>query len=161
MALTVPRAPAPRGGGLPPRGACAATCTGMPRTSSLLRAPAPDLPPLLAYALCLGPGVFAGCRVPRLGGGPARCYRLHLCGGAWPRPPPRFGGAPARFFPKHFGRTFHARGAARGDSRPAGNFHDDPIAGLQSFRHVQAPPLARPPGCSYRRSSPSSGQPDR
>src|SRR4029453_6936666 len=33
--------------------------------------------------------------------------------------------------------------------------------GLQSFRHVQAPPLARPPGCSYRRSAKSSGQPGR
>ena len=33
--------------------------------------------------------------------------------------------------------------------------------GCQSFRDVQAPPLARPPGCSYRRGAKSSGQPGR
>ena len=41
------------------------------------------------------------------------------------------------------------------------NCHDEPISGLQSFLDVQAPPLARPPDCSYRRSSKSSGQPGR
>src|SRR5262249_21653920 len=46
-------------------------------------------------------------------------------------------------------------------SRHDSNFHDEPISGLQSFRDVQAPPLARPPGCSYRRSAKSSGQPGR
>jgi hypothetical protein len=35
------------------------------------------------------------------------------------------------------------------------------MSGLQSFLDVQAPPLARPPGCSYRRSTGSSGQPGR
>jgi hypothetical protein len=161
MAITVPRAPSPRWGVIPPRVAFAATWTGITRTSSLLRAHAPDLPPLLPYALWLGTGVFAGCRVPLLGGGPSRCYLLNLCGGAWTRTPPRFCGAPARFFPQNLGLTFHARGSARCDSRHAGHCHDEPISGLQSCRDVQAPPLARPPGCSYRRSTKSSGQPGR
>ena len=56
-----------------------AVSAGMIRPSSLLRAHAPDLNPLPAYALWLGPRVFAGCCVPLLGGGPSRCYLPNLC----------------------------------------------------------------------------------
>jgi hypothetical protein len=83
------------------------------RPSSLLRAHAPDLHPLASYARWLGTRVFAGGRVPLLGGGPSRCCLLNLWGGAWPRTPPRFCGAPARFFPQNFGLTLRARGSAR------------------------------------------------
>jgi hypothetical protein len=99
--------------------------------------------------------------MPLLGRGPSRCYLLNLCGGAWTRTPPRFVGAPARFFPTNIGLTSHATSSARWDYHHSSNFSDEPISGLQSFRDVQAPPLARPPGCSYRRSTPSSGQPGR
>jgi hypothetical protein len=36
-----------------------------------------------------------------------------------------------------------------------------PVSRLQSFTHVQAPTLARPPGCSHRRRSRSPGRPGR
>src|SRR4029453_8190997 len=125
-----------------PAGGCVpTTSTGVTRSSSLLRAHAPDLPPLAAYARWLGPPVFAGCRMPLLGEGPSRCYRLNLCGGAWTRTPPRLFSALTRFFPKSFGPTLRARGSARGASRHDGNFHDEPMSGLQSFLDVQAPPL--------------------
>ena len=39
------------------------------------------------------------------------------------------------------------------------NFHRESISGLQSFHYVQAPTLARPPGCTHR--SLSAGRPGR
>jgi len=36
-----------------------------------------------------------------------------------------------------------------------------PISGLQSFTNVQAPTLARPPGCTHRSSLKATGQPGR
>jgi hypothetical protein len=147
--------------GYPAAGRVPTTSAGVPRPSALLRAHVPDLQPLPSYAPWLGPCGCAGCRVPLLGGGPSRCCLLTRCGGAGTRTPPRFCGAPARFFPQHLGLTLRARGAARWNSRHASHFHGEPIAGLQSCRHVQAPPLARPPGCSYRRGAKSSGQPGR
>jgi len=97
----------------PAEGNVNAPSTGVTRPSSLLRAHAPDLPPLTPYALWLGTPVFAGCHVPLLGGGPSRCCLLNLCGGAWTRTPPRFFGALTRFFPKNLGLTIHATGSAR------------------------------------------------
>ena len=145
----------------PAEGCVPPTSTGVTQSSSLLRAHAPDLTPLPAYALGLGPRVFAGCRMPLLGRGPSRCYLPNLCGGAWTRTPPRFYGALARFFPQNFGLTSRATGSARCNFRHDSNCHDEPISGLQSFLYVQALPLARPPDCSYRRGSESSGQPGR
>ena len=37
---------------------------------------------------------------------------------------------------------------------PPCNFYDVPFSGLQPFRYVQAPILARPPGCTYRSGDP-------
>jgi len=161
LALTVPRAPSPRCGVTSPRGVFATTWTGLPQPSSLLRAPAPDLRPLAASARGLGPPVLAGCRLPLLGRGPSRWALPHRCGGAWTRTPPRFCSAPARFFPPHVGLTSPATRSAPWHSRHSRHCSAEPMSGLQSFRPVQAPPLARPPGCSSRRSSKSSGQPGR
>jgi len=41
------------------------------------------------------------------------------------------------------------------------NFNDDLITGRQSFRYVQAPMVASPPGCTHRAGSISHGQPGR
>ena len=112
-ALTGPRAPAPRLEYYPVEGGGPTTSSGVTRSSSLRRAHAPDLTPLTAYALWLGPQVCAGCCVPLLGRGPSRRSLPKLCAGAWTRTPPRFCGAPARFFPKNFGLTLRARGSAR------------------------------------------------
>lgn len=70
-------------------------------------------------------------------------------------------GALTRFFPTNFDLTLHATSSARWPSRHDSNVHDEHISGLQSFDHLQAPPLARPPDCSYRRSTQPSGQPGR
>ena len=53
---------------------------------------------------------------------------------------------------KRFGTRNHRRYS---------NFSDEQISGLQSFRYVQAPTLARPPDCSHRRGSSPSGRPGR
>jgi hypothetical protein len=41
------------------------------------------------------------------------------------------------------------------------NFHRAILSGLQSFNHVQAPQLARPPGCTHRKTSECLGRPGR
>jgi hypothetical protein len=50
------------------------TSASMTRPSSRLRAHAPDLHPLTAYARWLGPGVCAGCRVPPAGPRPCPMF---------------------------------------------------------------------------------------
>jgi len=47
--------------------------------------------------------------------------------------------------------TVHRCGTPR--RSPPCHFHGGRISGLQSFRDVQAPILARPPGCTYRGAS--------
>lgn len=113
MAITVPRTPSPLWSVIPQGVACPATSTGVTRSSSLIRAPAPDLHPLPAYVLWLGPRVLAGCRVPLLGGGPSRSDLPTRCGGGWTGTPPRFCSAHARFFPQDFGLTSPATRSAR------------------------------------------------
>jgi len=52
------------------------------------------------------------------------------------------------------GHRPHPRGDGFGARiYPHGNFGGDPISRLQSFDHLRAPTLARPPGCSHRGST--------
>ena len=53
--------------------------------------------------------------------------------------------------------TVHRFGTHR--RSPQCNFNGGRISGLQSFRYVQAPILARPPGCTYRGSLLAPEQP--
>src|SRR5712692_7579625 len=53
--------------------------------------------------------------------------------------------------------TVHRFGTHR--RSPPCNCNGERIAGLQSFRYVQAPLLARPPGCTYRGGLRAPGQP--
>ena len=53
--------------------------------------------------------------------------------------------------------TVHRFGTHR--RSPQCNFNGGRISGLQSFRYVQAPLLARPPGCTYRGGLLASEQP--
>jgi hypothetical protein len=99
--------------------------------------------------------VFAGCCRPLLEDGPSRCYLLSLCVGARTPTPQRLSGALVRFFPKSFGLTLHQRGSALVVLPPPCNFYDEHISGLQPFLYVQAPTLARPPGCTHRRLTPT------
>ena len=122
---------------------------------SLIPAHAPDLNPLASFGPskgCLVPRISAGCYVPLLGVGPSRRYLHSLCVGAWTLTPWRLFDASTRFFPKNIGLTLDLRGSARSDSRHDTTLVAHAISGLQSFRYVQAPTLARPPSCTDRRT---------
>src|SRR5262249_38962070 len=86
---------------------------------------------------------------PLLVDGSSQRYLHNPCVGAWTRTPPLSPGAFARFFPGDFGPW-----ACPCNATSTGN----PISGLQSFLNVQAPTLARPPGCTHRSGSVSSWQ---
>jgi hypothetical protein len=136
------------------------TSEGTTPPSSLLRTHAPDHDPPIFFGspykmdLCrLSPVPAGKWPFPTLSlqslrrcldpypGTPLRCSRPFLPGELQPQP--RY----ARF------------GAS--SIPPRCNFNDDPFTGRQSFRHVQAPMVASPPGCTYRAGCISRGQPGR
>ena len=98
----------------------------------------------------LGQQVFAGCRRPLLEDGPSRRYLCNPYMVAWTLTPRRFPGAFTRFFPENIGLTLDLRRSAHPDSPCKATLTRHAISGLQSFHNVQAPILARPPGCTYR-----------
>ena len=105
----------------------------------------------------LGRAVCAGCRQSLLGDGPSQRYLCNPCVGAWTHTPPRFLDACAHCFSKKHrphvtGNTFSTR-----SSYPALQFCRAPFSRLQSFDHLQAPTLARPPGCTHRSISSMPG----
>jgi hypothetical protein len=109
----------------------------------------------------LGRRVFAGCHQSLLGDGPSRHYLCNPCVGAWTHTPPCLPGALAHFLPwKH---RPHATGNAFGTrNHPCKAVSAGSVfSGLQSFDYLQAPTLARPPGCSHRNGSKSVGRPGR
>ena len=59
-------------------------------------------------------------------------------------------GANTRFFPEDIGLTLRGRSLARETTPCITTSQGTLISGLQSFTNVQAPQLARPPGCSHR-----------
>jgi hypothetical protein len=125
------------------------TSEGVTPPSSLLRAHAPDQIPLADFVFLIQ-RVFAGCRQSLLGDGPSRRYLRNPCMGAWAPTPGRLPGASTRFFPGSIGLTSESIGSARSVYRRKATSTTNLISGLQSFRYVQAPILARPPGCTYR-----------
>ena len=154
---SVPRAPSPAQGVTLDRGRSRLPSTAITPSSSLLRAHAPVLFPPLASVCSLVRAVLAGCGQPLLGTGLSRRYLCHLSPGAWTLTPPRSPGALTRCFPKDIGLTSESTGSARKRPLPC-NFDREGISGLQSFAHVQAPGLARPPGCAHRQGSMPLGQ---
>jgi hypothetical protein len=146
-----PRAPLPLRGVTPKGAAFTATWKGITLPSSLLRAHAPDQIPPTSFSLWPGWRVYAGCGKPLLGDGPSRRYLCNPCVGAWTPYPAVSSRCNRSFLPgrqrphvrRHtFGTLDHPRNAT------STGFV---ISGLQSFRYVQAPTLARPPGCTHRR----------
>ena len=83
-------------------------------------------------------------------GGPSRRYLCNPCIGSWTLTPRCFFGALARFFPKNIGLTLDLRCSAHPDCPCNATSTRHAFSGLQSFHYVQAPILARPPGCTYR-----------
>lgn len=104
--------------------------------------------------------VLAGCCQSLLGKGPSRRYLCNPCPGAWTHTPGRLSGASIRFFPESSSLATSLQSSAR-PALIASNFRDVIISRRQSFRYVQAPWLASPPGCSYRAGSRRCGQPGR
>jgi len=102
----------PRRGVTSPRAASTAAWTSITRSSSLLRAHAPDPFPPLDLSLSLLPRVFAGCCKPLLGTGPSRHYLCNPCVGAWTPTPRCPSGAQSRFFPENIGLTLGVTGSA-------------------------------------------------
>jgi hypothetical protein len=93
--------------------------------------------------------VLAGCRQSLLGDGPSRRYLCNPYPGAWTPTPWCPAGAHARYFPADDGLTAGLRRSAH-QSPLQCNFNRAFLSGLQSVRDVQAPALARPPGCTHR-----------
>jgi hypothetical protein len=96
-----------------------------------------------------------------LGDGLSRHYLCNPCVGAWTPTPQRPFSAPARFFLKDNGLTLDVRGSARQICPCNATSTENRFSGLQSFRNVQAPALARPPGCTHRYSFKAIGRPGR
>ncbi len=152
------QSPFARDGRYPRRGGLASHLEGryplvVARTGSCARpSPSPRLGSRLVRA------VFAGCRQSLLRDGPSRHYLCDPCVGARTPTPPRSPTAYVRFF-----RQGH-RPHPRGDGFGARNYPHtatsvgNPISRLQSFDHLRAPTLARPPGCSHR-SAQGAGRP--
>lgn len=149
-ARQVPRAPLPTTGvtccGVTSR----ITSEGITPPSSLLRAHAPDHVPPVAFGSPV-PQVFAGCRQSLLTHGPSRHYLCNPCTGAW-TPTPRCSLlAHVRFFQRDNGLTSFDTGSAHQIFPIMQLQLGATISRLQSFRYVQAPVLASPPGCTHRR----------
>jgi hypothetical protein len=136
------------------------TSEGVTPPSSLLRTHAPDpSPPALfgfpySTRLCrLSPVPAGNGSFPTLS-----LQSLHRCLDPYPGMPLW---CPRPFLPREL--QPHPRCTDFGASSipPQCNFNDDLITGRQSFRYVQAPMVASPPGCTYRAGSKSCGQPRR
>ena len=157
----VPRAPLPDAG-VTSIGAMSTCITseGVTPPSSLIRALAPDQIPPVVFGLPYWTGLCRLLPVPagRWSFPTLSLHSVHRCLDPYP-------GMPLwcirPFLPREL--QPHPRCTEFGASNlpPQCNFNDDPFTGRQSFRYVQAPMLASPPGCTYRAGSKSYGQPGR
>jgi len=105
---------------------------------------------LLPISVPLIRQVFAGCCQSQLGDGPSRHYSCNPCAGAWPHTPRCSPAAHAHFFTGNNG--LHASGTRSAHTKHPRNATStgNRFSVLQTFRYVQAPALARPPGCTHR-----------
>ncbi len=127
-----------------------ATSKGITPSSSLIRAHAPDQNPPTDSG-SPRQWVFAGCCQSLLGGGPSRRYLCIPCVGAWTHTPGCHLCAQTRFFQRCNGHRPRCKELGPSNYPRKAASTGCPISRLQSFTHVQAPTLARPPGCSHRR----------
>jgi len=93
--------------------------------------------------------VFAGCCQPLLLAGPSRHYLCNPYVGAWTHTPQCSSVARTHFFTEDTGLT--SRETRSAHRKPLScDFNRERLSGLQSFDHLQAPTLARPPGRTHR-----------
>ena len=138
-----------------------AASVGVTPPSSLIRAHAPDQNPPADFGSTLLRRLLAGCHQSLLGVGPSRRYLRNPCIGAWTPTPQRPFRCIYSFLPE--GPRLHLRLNRFGTPETRRNATSTTlnISRLQSFRYVQAPILARPPGCTHRCGSMSTGRPGR
>jgi hypothetical protein len=136
------------------------TSEGVTPPSSLLRTHAPDpIPPVLfgspySTGLCRLSPVPAG-----IGPFPTLSLQsLHRRMDPYPGMPLW---CPCPFLPRELQPQPRCTYFGASSIPPLCNFNDDLFTGRQSFRYVQAPMVVSPPGCTYRASSLSRGQPGR
>jgi hypothetical protein len=106
--------------------------------------------PSFRLRLSLFQKVFAGCCQSLLGDGPSRRYLCNLSIGAWTLTPQCLFGASTRFFPKNISLTLDLRRWAHQTPPTMQLQQGHAFSRLQSFTNVQAPMVARPPGCTLR-----------
>ena len=145
----VPRAPLPATGVTSYGVISSTTSEGITPPSSLIRAHAPDQFPPADFALLNTAGL---CRLSPVPAGkwpfpalsPQSLYRRL---DPYPAAPPRCTRSflPERLRPHLRGNKFGTPNTRRNATSTAGVFSE-----LQSFLYVQAPILARPPGCTHR-----------
>jgi hypothetical protein len=136
------------------------TSEGVTPPSSLLRTHAPDQHPPVFFG---SPYSTGPCRLSPVSAGwwsfpTLSLQSVHRCLDPYPGMPLW---CPRPFLPREL--QPHPRCTDFGASiiSPQCNFNDDLITGRQSFRYVQAPMVASPPGCTHRTGSMSCGQPGR
>jgi hypothetical protein len=117
--------------------------------SSLIWTHAPDHAPPGA-SVSLGRLIFAGCCRSLLEHGPSRRYPCTPCVGAWTHTPPSPSGARAHFFPEGLGLAPRETCSADETISAMQLQQRAVFSGLQPFASLQAPTLARPPGCTHR-----------
>jgi len=133
---------------------------GVNPPSLLLRTHAPDQNPPILFG---SPYSTGPCRLSPVPAGwwsfpTLSLQSIHRCLDPYPGMPLW---CPRPFLPREL--QPHPRCTDFGASNipPQCNFNDDLITGRQSFRYVQAPMVASPPGCTHRADSLSCGQPGR
>ncbi len=136
------------------------TSEGVTPPSLLLRTHAPDQNPPILFG---SPYSMGPCRLSPVPAGwwsfpTLSLQSIHRCLDPYPGMPLW---CPRPFLPREL--QPHPRCTDFGASNipPQCNFNDDLISGRQSFRYVQAPMVASPPGCTHRTDSLSCGQPGR
>ncbi len=136
------------------------TSEGVTPPSLLLRTHAPDQNPPILFG---SPYSMGPCRLSPVPAGwwsfpTLSLQSIHRCLDPYPGMPLW---CPRPFLPREL--QPHPRCTDFGASNipPQCNFNDDLISRRQSFRYVQAPMVASPPGCTHRADSLSCGQPGR
>ena len=136
------------------------TSEGAPPPSSLLRIHAPDqIPPVLfGSPYSTGPCRLLPVPAAKWSFPTLSLQSFHRCLDPYPGMPLW---CPRPFLPRELQPHPRCTDFGASNISPQCNFNDDPITGRQSFRYVQAPMVASPPGCTHRPGSMSCGQPGR
>ncbi len=136
------------------------TSEGVTPPSLLLRTHAPDQNPPILFG---SPYSMGPCRLSPVPAGwwsfpTLSLQSIHRCLDPYPGMPLW---CPRPFLPRELQPQPRCTDFGTSNIPPQCNFNGDPISRRQSFRYVQAPMVASPPGCTHRAGSLSCGQPGR